>query len=110
MRSTNPGRNLAASTAKAQISDSFKEFMKGAYSLVARRFYRPIGAEPEQAEDGTHTAVNETIDASVLERWQNDPTYRPPSLDEWAKRKNVDPAQVKTSIRADDPRATVLDQ
>jgi hypothetical protein len=56
------------------------------------------------------TTVNETIDASVFQHWQADPTYRPGSLVEWAKRKNVDPAKVKTSIRADDPRATVLDQ
>jgi hypothetical protein len=53
---------------------------------------------------------NETIDASVFQRWQADSTYRPPSLVEWAKRKNVDPARLQTSVRADDPRVTVLDQ
>lgn len=92
---------------KAPISDSFKEFMKGAYSVFASRFYRAIGTEPEQAEDGTHTTVNETIDASVFERWQKDPTYRPPSLDEWAKRKKVDIATLRQSVRADDPHVAV---
>ena len=65
---------------KAPISYLFKEFMKGAYSAFASRFYRAIGAEPEEADDGTHTTVNETIDVSVFERWRKDPKYRPPSF------------------------------
>jgi len=43
--------DLDGDVLKAPVADSFKEFMKGAYSLFAKRFYRAIGAEPEQAED-----------------------------------------------------------
>jgi uncharacterized protein (DUF2235 family) len=95
--------DLDGNVLKAPISDSFKEFMKGAYSMLASRFYRTIGAEPEQAEDGTHTTVNETIDASVFERWQKDQTYRPPSLVEWGKRKKVDISALRQPVRADSP-------
>jgi hypothetical protein len=51
-----------------------------------------------------------TIDASVFQRWRADPTYRPANLVEWAQRKKVDPAQLQTSVRADDPRVGVPDQ
>ena len=101
--------DLDGDVIKAPIADSFKEFMKGAYSLVAKRFYRPMGAEPEQADDGTHTTVNETIDATVFERWQKDPKYRPPSLEEWSMRKKADPAKLARSVRADDPGAAAPD-
>jgi uncharacterized protein (DUF2235 family) len=101
--------DLDGDVLRAPIADSFKEFMKGAYSLVAKRFYRTIGAEPEHAEDGTHTTVNETIDASVFARWQSDPAYRPPSLNEWAQRKKVDPATVTQSVTADAPSVAARD-
>jgi uncharacterized protein (DUF2235 family) len=94
---------------KAPISDSFKEFMKGAYSVSASRFYRAIGAEPEEADDGTHTTVNETIDVSVFERWRKDPKYRPPSLDQWSKRKKVDMDALRQAVRADDARVIAPD-
>jgi uncharacterized protein (DUF2235 family) len=86
----------------APISDSYKEFMKGAYSKVSARHYRTIGAGPEVDEDGTHTTVNETIDGSVFERWRKVAAYRPPNLAEWAKRRNVDPANLSVSVRTDD--------
>jgi hypothetical protein len=38
-----------------------------------------------------------------------DPTYRPQNLVEWAKRENVDPGQLQTSVRADDPSVSVPD-
>ncbi|MDI4239504.1 DUF2235 domain-containing protein [Bradyrhizobium sp. Arg237L] len=95
---------------KARIIDSYHSFVEGAYSIVSSPLNRVIGAEPDVQSNGTHTTVNETIDASVFQRWQADPTYRPPSLVEWAKRKNVDPVRLQTSIRADDPRVTVLNQ
>jgi uncharacterized protein (DUF2235 family) len=91
------------------IADSFKEFMHGAYSVFSKRSYRAIGAEPEQADDGTHTTVNETIDGSVFERWRKDSSYRPPGLDEWSRRKNADPAAIQQSVRADDPRVAAPD-
>ena len=58
--------------AAGEIDDSFKAFLKGAYSLLhaEQRYWRPIGRPPEAR---THTVVhtiNETIDASVFERWR----------------------------------------
>ena len=95
---------------KAPIADSYKSFGYGLYAWVSRPLYRTIGQEPDVREDGTHLNVNETIDASVFERWRADPTYRPANLAEWAQRKKVDPAQLQTSVRADDPRVGVPDQ
>jgi hypothetical protein len=80
------------------------------YAIVSRALYRSIGREPDVRDDGTHINVNETIDASVFERWRADPTYRPRNLVEWAQRKKVDPAQLQTSVRANDPSVAVPDQ
>jgi uncharacterized protein (DUF2235 family) len=101
---------LDGDAVKAPIANSYKLFAYGLYQWVSRPFYRTIGQEPEVRDDGTHTNINETIDASVFERWRVDPTYRPANLAEWARRKKVDPAQLKTSVRADDPRVDVPDQ
>jgi hypothetical protein len=60
-------------------------------------------------EDGSHININETIDANVFKRWRADPRYRPANLVEWAQRKKVDPAQLQTSVRADDPDVGVPD-
>ena len=59
-------------------------------------------------DDGTHTNVNETIDVDVFKRWRADPSYRPQNLVEWTKRKNVDPGQLQTSVRTDDPSVACL--
>ncbi|GLS35429.1 hypothetical protein GCM10010869_10170 [Mesorhizobium tianshanense] len=85
------------------ISDSYKEFMRGAYSWVSGRSYRPIASEPFVGTTGTHARVNETIDVSVFERWRDDAEYRPPNLIEWANRKKIDPADVSHSIVANSP-------
>jgi hypothetical protein len=53
--------------------------------------------------------VNETIDATVFERWKKDPSYRPPSLREWATRKKVDPMTPTQSARADKPSVAAPD-
>jgi uncharacterized protein (DUF2235 family) len=95
---------------KAIVIDSYHSFVEGVYSFVSSPLDRTIGAEPDVQENGTHTTVNETIDASVFERWRADPKYRPAGLVEWAKRKKVDPDQLKTSVRADDPRVSVPEQ
>lgn len=91
----------------APITDSYKAFGFGLYARVSSPLYRVIGREPEIRDDGSHINVNETIDASVFSRWRADPTYRPVNLVEWAKRKNIEPAQIRTSVRADDPRISV---
>ena len=94
----------------APIADSYGEFGYGLYARVSSPLYRVVGQEPDVREDGSHINVNETIDASVFERWRADPAYRPTNLVEWANRKKVDPAQFQTSIRADDPSVEVPDQ
>ena len=94
----------------APIADSYKSFGSGLYAKFSPPLYRTIGREPDVREDGSHININETIDASVFQRWRADPTYRPANLVEWAQRKKVDPAQLQTSVRADDPRVDVPDQ
>lgn len=95
---------------KAPIIDSYHSFGEGLYAIVSPALYRPIGPEPDVRENGTHTNVNETIDVSVFQRWRADPEYRPRNLVEWAQRRKVDPSQLQTSVRADDPRVSVPDQ
>jgi uncharacterized protein (DUF2235 family) len=95
---------------KASVTDSYKSFGYGLYAWVSPPFYRTIGREADIRDDGSHINVNETIDASVFERWRADTTYRPANLSEWAQRKKVDPAQIQVSVRADDPSVNVPDQ
>jgi hypothetical protein len=95
---------------KAPVIDSYHSFVEGLYAIFSRPLYRTIGQEPDVRENGTHINVNETIDVSVFQRWRADPAYRPANLVEFARRKNVDPAQLQTSVRADDPRVDVPDQ
>lgn len=93
------------------VLDSYNEMLHGFYKLIRPgRLYRMIGGEPQEREDGTHSTVNETIDASVFERWRTDNTYRPRNLIEWAARKRVgDIGELRNSIRADDPNESVPD-
>jgi hypothetical protein len=71
-------------------------------------YYRPIGVPPKSEGKGV-VNINETIDASVFERWRSDPSYRPPGLQKWANAKSVDPAKITTTVRADDPKVVVAD-
>jgi uncharacterized protein (DUF2235 family) len=90
----------------APISDSFGEFMHGLYRLAKldRPYYRPI----DRSAAGEHN-VNETIDASVFERWRRDPLYRPQNLVEWSHRHGIDIAALTTSVLASDPHTAVSD-
>ncbi|WP_246413168.1 DUF2235 domain-containing protein [Methylobacterium brachythecii] len=92
---------------KAPTVDSYGLFGRGLYKFISSPLYRVIGRDPEVRRDGSHTNVNETIDVTVFDRWRADPGYRPENLTAWAERKKVDPAQIRTSVRADDPRAAV---
>ncbi|WP_445221497.1 hypothetical protein ACKWRH_16925 [Bradyrhizobium sp. Pa8] len=94
----------------APITDSYKSFGSGLYATIFPPLYRIIGREPDVRENGSHININETIDNSVFQRWRADPTYRPTNLVEWAQRKKVDPAQLQTSVRTDDPYVVVPDQ
>ena len=90
----------------APITDLYGKFGYGIYRWISSPFQRPIGADPEERDDGTHPTVNETIDVSVFARWRADPAYRPANLVDWAKRKKVDPAELQTSVEAGDPHAS----
>jgi uncharacterized protein (DUF2235 family) len=94
----------------AKVSDSYAEFMWGLYRLYTldRRYYRPIGVPPGSEGDGVIN-INETIDASVFERWRDDAAYRPPGLQNWATAKSVDPATITASVRTDNPGVVVAD-
>jgi hypothetical protein len=92
------------------INDSYAEMAHGAYKLLTfgKQHYRPIGAKPVDTGDAVKTTINETIDASVFERWRCDATYRPQNLVEWAERRSADPSTLKQSVRAED--ATAIEQ
>lgn len=92
------------------IRDSYAEMAHGVYKALTlgKQYYRPIGAEPVDTGDAVRTTINETIDASVFERWRSDATYRPKNLLEWAERRGVDPSTFKQSVRADN--ATAIEQ
>jgi uncharacterized protein (DUF2235 family) len=96
--------------ATAAISDSYGAFTWGLYRLVTlnRPYYRPIGVPPRDEGDGV-TNINETIDASVFERWRADHSYRPPKLQFWATSKQADPGKIMGSVRTDDPGVLVAD-
>jgi uncharacterized protein (DUF2235 family) len=101
--------DLDGDALKGPIANSYKDFAYGLYAKVYSPLYRVIGRDPDVRDDGSHINVNETIDASVFDRWRADPKYRPVNLVEWAQRKNVDPAQLHTSVVAADPRTKVPD-
>lgn len=83
--------------------------MYGVYRLLSRPYYRPIGAAPKPAEGGTDCNVNETIDVSVIARWNGKANYRPPNLADWAARRCVDIANLNSSVVADDPNVPAPD-
>jgi len=62
-------RGAGAHDCLAEVDDSFKEFMFGAYSVLKKRFWRPFG-----------TGCNESVHESVWQRWKAKPEYRPDSL------------------------------
>jgi uncharacterized protein (DUF2235 family) len=86
------------------VRDSYAEMAGGVYKALTfgNAFYRPIGAEPIDTGDAMTTTINETIDASVFDRWRADAAYRPKNLSDWASRQNVDPSTLNQSVRADD--------
>jgi uncharacterized protein (DUF2235 family) len=87
---------------KAGIHDSFGEMAGGFYQLckLFQPYYRPIGAAAIVDGNQNTTTINETIDASVFDRWQSDDRYRPSNLVDWGKRNKVDPRDVKGAVFA----------
>jgi hypothetical protein len=80
--------------------------MYGLYRVgkLGRPYYRPI----ELAAGGEHN-VNETIDATVFERWKRVPAYRPKNLSDWSHRHGVDISSLTKSVLAGDPKTAVPD-
>ena len=87
--------------------DSYAEFLLGFWKIVKldKRYVRWVMSDPVRKKAhangkevmGTVKTVNERIDLSVIRRCQSDQTYRPLSLLDWAKRKNLNlEAVIKT--------------
>jgi uncharacterized protein (DUF2235 family) len=76
------------------VRDSFGEFLNGAYRVIrfGRRHHRPIGAEPRltRTRPGLSHNLEETVDKSVILRWQADSDYRPKNLSNWAESVGLD--------------------
>lgn len=88
----------------ALINDSYASFLAGTYRFASPRHYRAIGSTPVQLDGYWVATINETVDASVFKRWQNDTQYRPPGLKTWASRVGFDLDSAHGHVRADDPR------
>jgi uncharacterized protein (DUF2235 family) len=91
----------------APITDSYASFGPALLRLFSKRYYRPVGAEPLVGTKRTTSRINETIDASVFERWRNNPAYRPPNLQAWATRFKLDPASLTDAVLASNPEVVV---
>jgi len=91
------------------IRDSLAEMAHGIYEALTlgKHYYRPIGAEPLDSGDAVTSTINETIDATVFDRWRSDETYRPRNLSDWATRRGVDPSTLNQAVRAHDATAIV---
>lgn len=96
---------LAGDEHLAPVTDSFGQFLKGLYRLIkfGRRFHRRVGAPREEKAEGWVSTVNETVDATVLDRWRKDQGYRPRSLQEWAARAGQEPAALEGIVKLADP-------
>jgi hypothetical protein len=102
---------LDTDASTSPIRDSYSEMAGGLYKALTlgRRYFRTIGVDPWHTEDGVTNTINESIDASVFERWKADLTYRPKNLQEWAIRHKVDPAGFTASVNAATPSITIDD-
>jgi uncharacterized protein (DUF2235 family) len=101
---------LDGSAITAPVTNSYADFLYGIYRLASAPYFRPIGALPARdADGGTVSNVNETIDKSVFARWNENDDYRPPNLEDWASRYRVDLALLSKSVLADRPDSTAPD-
>ena len=86
----------------ANVTDSYRPFMKGTYRALVKPFHRVIGAQPyTDAAGNEHSTINETIDESVFERWRLRDDYRPVSLQRWAELYKVDIAATIGTVAVD---------
>ncbi|MYS44303.1 DUF2235 domain-containing protein [Streptomyces sp. SID5998] len=67
------------------VYDSFGSFLGGAYRALSRnkRHWRDIGSSDSAASAAPAQVMREVIDASVFDRWREDPAYRPRNISEW---------------------------
>ena len=96
----------------APVNDSFREMAGGIYYLsrLGRPYLRLIGAPDILAPEMVTETINETIDASVFERWRQNPAYRPPNLIAWGKALGIDdPGTLMGSVFAKAPATVVPD-
>lgn len=78
---------------KQPLNNPFSTFIFGLYKIVrfGKRYYRTIGAAPKAVKNnGMIETLSETIDTSVIKRWQTDANYRPKNLERWAAESGVD--------------------
>jgi hypothetical protein len=94
-------------TGTSPITDSYGEFLDGAYKLIEPPFYREIDRTPEERSATIIHTINETVDVSVFDRWRATASYRPSNLVTWAAKHGIDPNAIGASVRADDPMVTV---
>jgi uncharacterized protein (DUF2235 family) len=88
----------------ATVHNSFAEMLHGVYRVCkfGKPFYRAIGAPAAVVGDKTTSTINETIDATVFDRWRVSQTYRPKNLATWASAHQLDIASLHDSVRAVD--------
>eukprot|EP00039_Didymoeca_costata_P022125 m.3789 g.3789 ORF g.3789 m.3789 type:complete len:503 (-) comp2825_c0_seq1:27-1535(-) len=72
----------------ADVIDSYDSFARGLYKRVFPAVWRQILPNCGLIERGAWHPVQTSIDTSVFDRWQHDPSYRPQNLTDWAKQMN----------------------
>jgi uncharacterized protein (DUF2235 family) len=94
---------------KSPIHNSFAEMAFGIYRLLRlfRPFYRAIDAAPAHKDGQITTTINETIDASVFERWRKVSSYRPRNLVQWSAKHGVDCNDIVHTVAAGDPSSVI---
>lgn len=92
-----------------RVADSHRDFLKGSYRWVSPPYMRPINAGPvATGKPGeTETAINETIDGSVFDRYRDCPGYRPANLVDWAKQAGIEIGDLRGAVLASNPSIPV---
>ncbi|MER9368180.1 hypothetical protein NKI66_19510 [Mesorhizobium sp. M0518] len=88
------------------VADSYGAFLYGLYRFTSKPYYRPLGSPPLVGRDATPSTINETIDASVVDRWRGESGYRPKNLQDWALRMGVDSGDFSRPVLTADPRTS----
>ncbi len=90
---------------RGDVRDSYRFFLKRTYPLLRigrGRHWREVGRQPRPTttRPGTSYTLNETIDASVFDRWRDTSNYRPRNLVDWGKTAGKDPGSVHGTMEA----------